>query len=725
MDLKLGIKVLIAAATGIFSGLFFGPFCKAFEPIGEIYFTLFQMAVLPYIAISLIHGLGSMTPITGKRLASSGWPFWLMLWGVIFAVVFALSLMIPRPMFTIIQAGSEQGSELAKHFFAYLVPNNPLYDFLNNVIPAIAAFGLIVGIALMHIKGKEQILTLCEKGTEILKVIFLWLVVISPIAIFSRLAVVFGTISFEELYSLSFYCLGFIAAAIFLTLWALPVLLSSLTSFTYKEALRATLNVALLPFATGMTTLALPFILQYMKKLKEKQCASDSHFEGTSQTIFPICYSFGQIGNCMVLFFILFMSFYFRHPFNDWEKALISLFMLPMSVGTSMSSTNAVTFFVEQLHFPERAISLFKQASAVTLNFQALVNTAGIFTFMVLVLGAYYRSLTFRLKFLSLHLLAMILFSFLTIFILNHTLHLKDSFERQYMQLKIPDVIHNPVHAEIFLKPPSQPPSGGGDPLERILAKGILRIGYSDFDIPFSYLNSRGELVGYDIAYAYELARDLDCTLQFFPIDYDHLAEQIENGAYDVAMSAIVMDQERIKFMNFTVPYEEQDNVIVAPTSNWEKYIDLSQLEAKRDLQIAAYGVFVSAAKRHFPQAIIKEFVNDEPPMAPLLNGSAEVALWSDLQAFAWTLSHPKFVPIDYEGQLGKIYFAYPVSLASRAWIEFLNNWLSLKQQSGFKNNMTRYWLKGEDIQEHPPRWSILRNVLHWVDTERDAKIDH
>jgi len=53
----------------------------------------------------------------------------------------------------------------------------------------------------------------------------------------------------------------------------------------------------------------------------------------------------------------------------------------------------------------------------VTLNFQALLNAAGIFTFMILVLSAYHRSLKFRLKFLSAHLAAMILFSGSAIFI--------------------------------------------------------------------------------------------------------------------------------------------------------------------------------------------------------------------------------------------------------------------------------------------------------------------
>jgi Na+/H+-dicarboxylate symporter/ABC-type amino acid transport substrate-binding protein len=668
------------------------------------------MVALPYIAISLIHGLGSMTPIKGKRLAASGWPFWLALWGIIFAVVFALSLMIPTPQFTTIEAGEDRGAQLAKNFLSYLVPDNPLYDFMNNVIPAVAAFGLIFGIALMHLKAKEPILSFCEKGTQLIEVILFWLALISPIGIFSRLAVVFGTISFEEIYSLSFYVVGFIIAVLFLTIWTLPILLSSLTTLSYKEALLAIKNISLLPFATGMTTLALPNIIQYMKKLKKNHPS----FEGTSQTILPICYSFGQIGNCMVLFFILFMSFYFRHPFNGWEKALVSLFMLPMSIGTSMSSTNAVKFLIDQLHFPLEALEIFKQASAVTLNFQALVSAASIFTFMVLVLGAYYGSLRIKWRFLGLHCLAMVLVSAIAIGIADKTLHLEDTFERQYTDLKIADVIHNPVQAKILTTAPAGEPTNT-DPFVRILENGVLRVGYSLVDIPFSYLNSRGELVGFDIAYAYELARDLDCTLEFVPIDYDHLKEQIENGVYDIAMSAIAMDKERIKFMNFTLPYEEENIVLVVPEKMAGKYMNLSQIEERSNLKITTYRILLSTAQRHFPKATVIELTGKDNEMGALLTGAADVGLWTELQAFAWSLGHPEFVPIDYEGELGKLYFAYPVSLHATQWIQFLNHWLTLKEQSGFKDKMTRYWLKGEDVQDHPPRWSILRNVLQRV----------
>lgn len=717
MWLSLGYQILAAAILGVATGLFFGPFCNAIQPIGEIYFMLLQMVALPYICISLIHGLGSMTPALGKKLFKRGWPFWITLWGIIFLMIFALNMMIPHPMFTTIEAGTDESAKLARNFLNYLVPENPLYDLVNNIIPAIAAFGFIFGVALMHLSSKEPVLSFLEKGTQLIEKILHWIALASPIGIFAHLSVVFGTISFEEIHVLGFYVLAFIFAALLITFWILPALLSSLTPLTYKEAIKAFKTVCLLPFVTALPTLALPFIIMYMKKLGKKHHEGDPNFQATSQTVLPICYSFGQIGNCMILFFILFISFYFRHPFTGWEMAVISIFMLPMSVGSSVATYNTVSFLIDQLHFPEQSLLVFKQVTAITMNFQVLISSASILTFIILALYSYYGTLRINWKRLGLHFTAILIVSGTVIAIVKHTVRIEDSLQNKYMDLRITDVIPQPVHAKIYTSPPTPTTVALVDPFDRILSKGILRVGYSPLEMPFSYMNHYGEIAGYDIAYAYQLARDLDCIIEFIPINYDKLDQQIANGEFDIAMSAIIMDESRLRTMNFSQPYEEENIVLIVPVKRAEEFMTLNSVARNNQLKILAFGYFIHAAEHHFPHAHILNLPNGSTSMMPpMLNGQVDAALSTRLQATAWCSNHPSFVPIDYAGQLGQCYFAYPAALEAAHWISFLNNWLILKEQSGFRDKMTRFWLKGENITELTPRWSIIRNVLHWVD---------
>lgn len=46
----------------------------------------------------------------------------------------------------------------------------------------------------------------------------------------------------------------------------------------------------------------------------------------------------------------------------------------------------------------------------------------------------------------------------------------------------------------------------------------------------------------------------------------------------------------------------------------------------------------------------------------------------------------------------------------------FVNTWLDLKRRDGTLDMLYRYWVLGRDREPPRPRWSILRDVLHWID---------
>ncbi|HSX26152.1 MAG TPA: cation:dicarboxylase symporter family transporter [Chlamydiales bacterium] len=719
MRLSLGYQVLLAVLLGIFCGIFFGPICTVVKPVGDIYVMLLQMVALPYISFSLIHGLGSITPEIGKKLFLRGWVFWFTLWGIIFLIIYLLSFLIPTPVVSFIGSLSvEHNSLLAKNFLNYLVPENPFYDLANNIVPAIAVFGLIVGVALMHLEKKEPILSFLERSNQMIEKILKWLAILSPIGIFAHIAVATGTVHFEDLFAIEFYVVCFILVTLFVTFWILPTLLSSLTPLNYREVMRAFKSVCLLPFATGLPTIAFPFINQYMKKLAEKEGLQDTNFHSTSQTVMPICYSFGQIGNCLILFFILFISFFYRHPFAASEKALLTILTIPMSVGSSATSINAVSFLIKTLSFPDEAVELFAETLSLTLYFQVLLSIASVLTFIILVLYSYYGLLQVKLKQLFLKLAIAFVVLGVVVWGGRWMFNLRDNYNNLYLDHRLQEVIDSPVSAKIFAKGESgtpRQPTASSQPFSDILDSGILKVGYDPEEIPYCYWNNRGELVGFDIAYAYQLARDLDCKLELIPLAIEQLGEEIAAGKYDIAMSAIIMNEHRIKAMDFTHPYTEQDNVLLVPVHKKAEFEDLNRVMATPGLRLGAIGGYMPVVERHFPLAKLIAGEQGTDIEKEFLAGKVDGWVWSYTHAFTWSLSHPQFVVADYGGLIGKRYFAYPVRSGALDWASFLNNWMILKEQSGFKAKMQRYWIDGENPMVRPPRWSIIRNVLHWV----------
>src|SRR5579871_3427295 len=294
MKISLGYQVILAIILGIVVGLIFGPYCSILDPIGEIFFMLLQMVVLPYLLFLLIHGLGSLSPAFARTLFSRGWIFFLVVWAAGGIVVYALLALIPSSQL-IFEAPVASGREMLKiDILSYLIPKNVFYDLANNVVPAIAISGLIGGVSVMCIERKDKILDLLSQVNASIEKVLEWLALISPITIFTHVAVAAGTLHFDNLAKVEFFIAVFIGATLFLTLWVLPVLITSLTDLTYRDVMREFRNVCLIPFATAMPSLAIPFIYQMIKRHSSRvELKGQDQFTNTAQTVLPLTYTFG------------------------------------------------------------------------------------------------------------------------------------------------------------------------------------------------------------------------------------------------------------------------------------------------------------------------------------------------------------------------------------------------------------------------------------------------
>ena len=702
MKFSLGLNVLIGLVLGIIAGFVLGPYSTIFQPFAATFTMLLQMVVLPYLSCSLIHGLGSMMPTTAKRLFSSGWPFFALLWTLMFLLIFLLWTMMPATSGIWRATSALQEEEMVQGMLQTVIPQNPFYDFTNNFLPAVVIFSLIVGISLMHLEKKEPFCGFLDRMIHAFEKIFKWLANISPIGVFAHVTIGVGKARLEDFIKIEYYILSFIFVCLFLTFWVLPLILSSLTKLTYKEVLIAYRSVCLLPFLTGLPTLSIPFLQSYLRKNR----STTAKPEETTQAILPMTFAFGEIGNCLILYFIFFLSFYYRHPFTNAEEWTLSFMTIPLSLGTAATTYSAVPFVVNQFRFPAGAQELYMQTAAITVNFQTLTSVASILTLVLLTNAAFYGQLQIKWKQLLFRLGATLGFFILLVIATKPLLSFKDHYADLYGKLHIAAVIPKPVDSKIVAAGEGSPRDPSQLTLRQILGSGVLKVGFSSEAVPYSYFNEENQLVGYDIAYAYQLARDLDCQLEFVPVDFENLAGQLDAGAYDIGMSAFLMTEDRLSKMDFSQPYDVQNNVLVVPAAKKTQFMHLGEVVNNHKLVILAGGAFVDIGRRHFPHATMLV----SPSLTPIITGEADVLLWNRSSAFVWCLSHPEFVTIDYGAELGTSYLTYLVKSGSTPFQTFLNEWLLLKQQSSFHEDMVDYWIDGEPASQRP-RWSLWNRV--------------
>ena len=59
---------------------------------------------------------------------------------------------------------------------------------------------------------------------------------------------------------------------------------------------------------------------------------------------------------------------------------------------------------------------------------------------------------------------------------------------------------------------------------------------------------------------------------------------------------------------------------------------------------------------------------------------------------------------------------AYPLARGDEDLAAFLNLWIELKKQDKTIPALYDYWILGKNAVPQKPRWSVVRNVLHWID---------
>ena len=91
-----------------------------------------------------------------------------------------------------------------------------------------------------------------------------------------------------------------------------------------------------------------------------------------------------------------------------------------------------------------------------------------------------------------------------------------------------------------------------------------------------------------------------------------------------------------------------------------------------------------------------------------------DAAVWTLEQAAAFARSHPGITAVVPQGLSNPFLLSYMMPPGSEVMVHFVNYWLLLRQADGLRSREASYWIQGRPRAVPPPRWSIVRNVLHW-----------
>ncbi len=706
-------RVMIGLTLGLFCGIFLGEMAESLEVIGRIYVALLQMTVLPYVLATLMSSIGGLEPKGAARLGVRAIALIVFLWAVSWLTVLVIPFAYPEW-----DSGSFFSSALTAEPVTFdvvsqFIPANIFSSLSNAAIPAVVVFSVSIGLALMTLPGKEKLLAALDILNNAFGRVASFVVKLAPFGIFAIAADAAGTLRIEEAGRLQIYLGTYVAAWAVLGFVTLPLLVALATPLSYGMVLRHARTAMITAFAANTVLVVLPLIAEESKKLLEQQKLRNADTDSTVDVLTPGAYTLPTAGTPISVAFILFAAWFAGSPLEfDQYPAFAFLGFMSSFGGMYLALPYMLDFF----QIPADLFQLFVVGTVATSQlWSALAAMNGL---VLCLLGA--CAVLGRLSWTPLMLAAggslviSAVFFWLLSFAFKDVLPDPGVGEQRLLSLQL---IEEQVAVQEIANPePLSAEDLKRDRLEVIRERGSLRVGVKGGLPPFAFRNVEDQMVGLDMELMHNLAGDLGVSLELVPTEWEEIEELIDGGGIDILIGGVSISPKRALFGTFTRSYL---NETVAFLVRDHRRRDFGSWQEISEIPSLRLGIpprfFQRQLERVLPDA---EFhVMDSP--TPFLRGQLEdidALLVSAEMGSAWTLIYPQFsvvVPSDAETQVPT---AFVVPAGSARFREFMDSWLEIQITVGAVNEYYRHWVLGQDAHGKAPRWSIIRDVLGWVE---------
>jgi proton glutamate symport protein len=182
-------------------------------------------------------------------------------------------------------------------------------------------------------------------------------------------------------------------------------------------------------------------------------------------------------------------------------------------------------------------------------------------------------------------------------------------------------------------------------------------------------------------------------------------------------MSGVAVTTDRAREILFSDTYLDETVAFVVPDDRREQFASWDAIRGLGPLTIAVPDVpyYIAKLRELLPRARLQV----HPAIEPLFDRAAvpvdALALPAE-RGSAWTLMYPAYSVVVPGPDPIKVPLAYPIGKRDEPLARFVNTWIALKRKDGTFDATYKHWILGSDAVPRPPRWSIVRNVLHWVE---------
>jgi ABC-type amino acid transport substrate-binding protein len=498
------------------------------------------------------------------------------------------------------------------------------------------------------------------------------------------------------------------AISLLIALWVLPGLVAAVTPIPYKDVLGPTRDALITAFIAGDLFIVLPILIESCRTLLARHHVTD---ERLPDVIVPASFNFPHTGKLLSLSFILFAGWFSGSPIPVTDYPRLAITGLLTFFG---SLNSAVPFLLDLFRIPADTFQLFVATSVINSRFGTL--TAAVHTVALALIGsaAIAGSLRLESKRLIRYGLTTLALTVATIGGLQVAFH-----TLLYHEFKGADVVYGMTN--LLNNDPSTivragPAAATTQPvLDEVRARGVLRVGFVARRMPFAFRNGHGELVGFDVELAHLLARDIGVKVEFIEFPAGELAGAVSSGAADIGIGGMPLTPRLAMDTLYSEPYLDETLAFVVKDHLRGRFEHWESIAKIRDITIGLPPLpyYETQLRARLPEVPLKNFSPNEDPLSDRA-GFEAVALPAE-RGSVLTMLNPKWTVVVPQPGVVKIPLAFPLARHDRPWATVINTWVEMKKRDGTFEALYDHWILGKATQKDKPRWSVIRDVLHWV----------
>ena len=226
--------------------------------------------------------------------------------------------------------------------------------------------------------------------------------------------------------------------------------------------------------------------------------------------------------------------------------------------------------------------------------------------------------------------------------------------------------------------------------IDQITRRGTIRVGMDVF-VPWAMKDKKGELIGFEIDVAKQLAEDMGVKVEFVPTKWSGIIPALLAGKFDVIIGGMGVTPQRNMKINFTNPYYYSNQGILANVEK-SKGFSLADFNSP-DVNLAARlgSNAALAAKKNFPKAKLRLFDDEPAAVQEVRNGRVHAMVASQPLPAHMAADTPDLL-VSYNEQLMKEPIAFGVRKGDFDTVNFFNNWIEMVKSRGWIEERYAYW---------------------------------